>query len=160
VTRLKSLPAGDARQEQAHETAQALFDSFLLALDSTLREQGTGDLAVPKRMKKLGQVIYTRMKRWDDLQREDAGVTAMADYAARTLYAGSDYGDDDSDGTVKDDAISARTLEQAQAFAIYAQAVHDGFRADEVLAGQLTWPQPAPLEMPLDSLESVVTGGA
>ncbi|HWU49833.1 MAG TPA: ubiquinol-cytochrome C chaperone family protein, partial [Asticcacaulis sp.] len=72
IHRLRSLDKSDSRHEQALETAQALFDSFLLALDSTLREQGVGDLSVPKKMKKLGQVVYTRMARWETLLAGEA----------------------------------------------------------------------------------------
>ncbi len=158
VTRLKSLPAADPRHEQAQETAQALFDSFLLALDSTLREQGVGDLSVPKKMKKLGQVIYTRLKYWDDLWRENASLTACADYAARTIMAGSDYADDETDGEIRDQAISAAVLERAQAFAIYAQAAQGSFRVDEALQGRLTFPQPAALENTPDSANLVTSG--
>ena len=158
VTRLKSLPASDPRHEQAQETAQALFDSFLLALDSTLREQGVGDLSVPKKMKKLGQVIYTRLKRWDDLWRDDSGLTAAADYTARTILAGSDYADDETDGETMKHAISAAVLEQAQAFAIYAQAAQDSFKVDEALQGRLTFPQPAALENEPDSANLVTSG--
>ena len=158
VTRLKSLPAGDPRHEQAQETAQALFDSFLLALDSTLREQGVGDLSVPKKMKKLGQVIYTRLKHWDDLWRENAGLTDQADYAARTLLAGSDYADEETDGETTDQAISAAVLEHAQAFAIYAQAAQDSFKVDEALHGRQTFPQPAALENEPDSANLVTSG--
>ena len=158
VTRLKSLPADDPRHEQAQETAQALFDSFLLALDSTLREQGVGDLSVPKKMKKLGQVIYTRMKRWDDLWRENASLTACADYAARTIMAGSDYADEETDGETSDRVISAGVLEHAQAFAIYAQAAQDSFRIDEALQGRLAFPLPAALENETDSANLVMSG--
>jgi cytochrome b pre-mRNA-processing protein 3 len=158
VTRLKSLPASDSRHGQAQETAQALFDSFLLALDSTLREQGVGDLSVPKKMKKLGQVIYTRMKRWDDLWRDNADLTATADYAARTIMAGSDYADDETEGETGNEAISAAVLERAQAFAIYAQAAQDGLKIDEVLAGRLAFPQPAALENEPDSANLVISG--
>ena len=158
VTRLKSVPAGDSRHEQAQETAQALFNAFLLALDSTLREQGVGDLSVPKKMKKLGQVIYTRLKRWDDLWRENAGLTLCADYAARTIMAGSHYADDESDGETTDQTISATVLERAQAFAIYAEAVQDSFSVDDALDGRLSFPQPAALESGADSANLVISG--
>ena len=142
VTRLKSLPAEDARHEQAQDTAQALFDSFLLALDSTLREQGVGDLTVPKKMKNLGQVIYTRMKRWDDMWREAAGIGAEADYAARTIFAGSNYDNEADENDMESEAVSAAVLEHAQAFAIYAQAAQDAFRFEDALQGIMSWPIP------------------
>ena len=158
VTRLKSVPASDPRHEQAQETAQALFNAFLLALDSTLREQGVGDLSVPKKMKKLGQVIYTRLKRWDDLWRDNAGLTLCADDAARTIMAGSDYTDDESDGETTDQTISAAVLERAQAFAIYAEAAQDSFSVDDALDGRLSFPQPAALVSQADSANLVISG--
>ncbi|MGA9658731.1 MAG: ubiquinol-cytochrome C chaperone family protein [Asticcacaulis sp.] len=144
---LKALPTKDNRHEQAAEVAQKLFDAYLLALDSTLREQGVGDLAVPKRMKVLGKVIYTRMKRWDDLWVQDAGLTEQADYAARTLFAGSDYENNEADGEVQNDALTARVLEKAQAFAIYALSARQSLRVDALLSGHIDWPQPEALTL-------------
>src|SRR5687767_13690321 len=43
---------------QAAETAQALFDTYLSALDNALREMGVGDLSVGNRMRKLGEAFY------------------------------------------------------------------------------------------------------
>lgn len=150
VTRLKSLPADDPRHDQAQEVGQALFDAFLLALDSALREQGVGDLSVPKKMKTLGQVIYTRMKRWDDIWRHSDGLSEAADYTARTIMAGVGY---DSDTETADDAqapivapIAASVLERAQAFAIYALEAYDGFTMDSALEGRLAFPEPAILD--------------
>lgn len=144
VTRLKSLQPANPRHSQAQETAQALFDSFLLALDSTLREQGVGDLSVPKKMKTLGQIIYTRMKRWDDIWRADNGLSEAADYTARTIMAGAGY-DSDEDEADAVAPVTAAVLERAQAFAIYALQAYDGFTMDSALEGRLAFPQPADL---------------
>jgi cytochrome b pre-mRNA-processing protein 3 len=144
VTRLKSLPANDPRHEQALDTAQALFDAFLLALDSTLREQGTGDLTVPKKMKTLGIVIYTRMKHWDDLWRESASLAAQADYAARTIYAGSEYEAPES-GDLAETVISHDIITKATAFAAYVESIRIALVTEDILAGKLNWPSPAPL---------------
>jgi cytochrome b pre-mRNA-processing protein 3 len=138
IHRLRSLDKGDSRHEQAQETAQALFDSFLLALDSTLREQGVGDLSVPKKMKKLGQVVYTRMARWETLL---AGETdAQADYAARTLYAGDMLDDMKEEGEAVMDVPAA-------AFAAYARTAHDALHVDEIIRGRLDWLVPAALKI-------------
>ena len=40
--------------------AQALFDRFCSDMDHNLRELGTGDLAVPKRMQEFGEAFYGR----------------------------------------------------------------------------------------------------
>ncbi|MCR6661147.1 MAG: hypothetical protein NVV72_18160 [Asticcacaulis sp.] len=112
---------------------------------------------MPKKMKKLGQVIYTRLKRWDDLWR-DASLTAAADYTARTIMAGSDYADDNADGEVRGQAVSAAVLERAQAFAIYAQAAYDAFQVDDVLAGRPAFSPPEALESDADSADLVMSG--
>jgi len=144
VTQLKTLAESDSRREQALETQQALFDAFLLALDSALREQGTGDLSVPKKMKHLGQVVYTRMKRWDDLWHEDAGLAEQADYAARTVFAGDAFEGDEGEAP-------SRAIE-ADVFAAYIQQARAALDIDALLRGQIAWP--APLAPAADSAES------
>jgi cytochrome b pre-mRNA-processing protein 3 len=130
---LKSLPAGDSRREQAQDTSQALFDTFIDALDNTLREQGTGDLTVPKKMKRLGETIYTRMKRWDELWAT-GGHADRADYAARTLFAGSAF-----DGEEGANDPTAGLLSQAAAFATYAEMARADLDVDAILNGKLDW---------------------
>ena len=51
---------------EAERARQALFDLYLRNLDGALREMGVGDLAVPKRMKSIGQLFYGRAKAYDD----------------------------------------------------------------------------------------------
>lgn len=133
---LKSLAADDPRREQAQETAQALFDSFLLALDTTLREQGTGDLSVSKKMKPLTQIVYTRMKRWDELWANGAEAADQAVYAARTLFAGTAF-DDEEEGD--QGAVAAVVLPRATAFAGYIADARAGLSPDTILQGRLDW---------------------
>jgi cytochrome b pre-mRNA-processing protein 3 len=51
---------------QAAETAQGLFDAYVQALDDALREMGVGDLSVGKKMRKLGEAFYGRVKNYDE----------------------------------------------------------------------------------------------
>lgn len=153
VTKLKSLPADDSRHEQALDTSQSLFDAFLLALDSALREQGTGDLTVPKKMKRLGVVIYTRMRRWDDMWRDGAPLAEQADYAARTIFAGSAYGD--GDDTVDDAAVQGEIAVRAEALAAFVTAAREALDMDSLLRGEIAWPAPSALETAPDSADSV-----
>ncbi len=141
IERLKAVATDDPRHAQAHDLAQAVFDAFLGALDNTLREQGTGDLSVPKKMKRLGTVIYTRMKRWDELWNEDAA--ARVNYAARTVFAGSDYNDEEASG---DGAMSEDVLRRAAAFAAYADAARAQLDVDGLLRGQAVWADAPALE--------------
>jgi cytochrome b pre-mRNA-processing protein 3 len=138
VLALRAVPAEDSRHEQAQETGQTLFDAFLGALDNTLREQGVGDLSVPKTMKKLGVVIYTRMKRWDDLWKADAAVEAQADYAARTVFAGSELGEADS-GDLADEGARVEATPPILAFADYIDATRRALTAEALMAGRTDW---------------------
>ena len=98
----------------AVEASQALFDTYVGALDGTLREMGVGDLTVPKRMRKLGEAFYGRTKAYDaalaetndgDLERllarilydeaKDAPADRMAAYVRRQAIALADQPLDD-----------------------------------------------------------------
>src|SRR6185312_15985139 len=48
------------RQDGAtgRELGQVVFDTFCRDMDQSLRELGHGDMAVPKRMKKIGESFY------------------------------------------------------------------------------------------------------
>ena len=64
LARLDALgKAGDAR---AADLAGELADSIIRHLDAALREQGVGDLAVPKRIKKYAQNLYGRFAAYDE----------------------------------------------------------------------------------------------
>ncbi len=46
--------------------SQEVFDAFLLDMDRGLREEGVGDLTVPKRIKKMTQVFYGRVGAYEE----------------------------------------------------------------------------------------------
>jgi cytochrome b pre-mRNA-processing protein 3 len=78
---------------RAAETAQALFDTYLRSLDDALREMGVGDLSVGKKMRKLGEAFYGRVKSYDailDGEGDDAGLEALI---GRTVLAGVEGAD-------------------------------------------------------------------
>src|SRR4051812_35458616 len=50
---------------QAAETAQAVFDTYVSALDNALRELAVGDLSVGKRMRKLAEAFFGRIKSYE-----------------------------------------------------------------------------------------------
>ena len=95
---------------RAAETGQGLFDAYVKSLDEALREMGVGDLSVGKKMRKLGEAFYGRVKHYDEafaalpdrapleailartvLMEQDAadtgGVAAFADYAVAAMQA-------------------------------------------------------------------------
>jgi cytochrome b pre-mRNA-processing protein 3 len=70
--------------------SQALFDTYVQALDNALREMGVGDLSVGKKMRKLGEAFFGRVKSYN------AAFAALPDEAPlhvllqRTVYAEAD----------------------------------------------------------------------
>jgi cytochrome b pre-mRNA-processing protein 3 len=46
-------------------TGQALFDAFCSDMDANLREMGVGDLAIPRRMRSIGEVFYGRQRAYE-----------------------------------------------------------------------------------------------
>jgi cytochrome b pre-mRNA-processing protein 3 len=82
LRRLRQLPP------PAGEIAQEMVDALFASLDDGLRRAGIGDIAVPKRMKKLAQGFYGRAEAYGtalDAQDEQALRIVLA----RNLYAGS-----------------------------------------------------------------------
>jgi cytochrome b pre-mRNA-processing protein 3 len=72
---------------QAGETSQALFDAFLANMDEGLRDMGVGDLSVGKKMRKLGEAIYGRVKGYDLALATLPDATALQGLIGRTLFA-------------------------------------------------------------------------
>ncbi|WP_174299998.1 ubiquinol-cytochrome C chaperone family protein [Caulobacter sp. S45] len=115
---------------QAAETSQSVFDTFLRNLDEGLRDMGVGDLSVGKKMRKLGEAVYGRIKSYDRAFADADQVGALQALIARTVYQD------------RPDATSAKLL------AVYAAAVVGRLAAeplDDVLQARLDWPE-APLD--------------
>ena len=112
------------RGDAAAEAAQALFDVYVKALDNTLREQGVGDLSVGKKMRRLGEAFYGRVRSYDAGLEDPAG---LPDLIRRTVYADTDAA--------------------AEALAAYVVRARDALasQSDEaLLAGQVEWPEVTP----------------
>lgn len=111
VERLKGQGA------QAAETSQALFDAYVRGLDDAFREIGTGDVSVGKKMKKLGEAFYGRLRAYGEAQD------------AATL-----------------EALIARTVGEeadAKGLAAYVTAAREHLAArplEDVIEGQASWP--------------------
>ena len=71
------------------EFAQAVFDLFFKDMDRSLREMGAGDLAVPKKIQKMGSMFYALMTNINEaMDRNDrAEVEAVI---RRNLFEGTD----------------------------------------------------------------------
>jgi cytochrome b pre-mRNA-processing protein 3 len=108
---------------EAAEVAQALFDAFVKALDDALREMGVGDLSVGKKMRKLGEAFYGRVKAYDEAFAALPDAAALEALIGRTALEGRPV---DAAGLCD---YAVRSVE-----ALAAQPL------DEVLAGRLAWP--------------------
>jgi len=107
---------------EAKEVCQAMFDAYLVNLDIALREMGVGDLSVGKKMKKLGQAFYGRMKSWEAARDDPAAEAALI---LRTVYEGKEG---------VDPGPLARYLRTARA------ALAEQAEADIIRSGA-AWPQ-------------------
>lgn len=75
--------------ERGAQAGQALFDTYVSALDHALRELGVGDISVGKKMRKLGEALYGRMTAYEGPLRE-ADAAAVSASLARNVYESDD----------------------------------------------------------------------
>ena len=80
IERLKGEPGEPAA------VRQILFDTYVNYLDGAIREMGVGDLAVGKRMRKLGEAFYGRARAYDAAFAALPDKAPLADVLARTVY--------------------------------------------------------------------------
>jgi cytochrome b pre-mRNA-processing protein 3 len=78
--------------EQAKDVSQALFDTYLKGLDDALREMGVGDLSVGKKMRKLGEACYGRVKSYQAAFAVLPETGPLRDLLTRTVYAEAEAG--------------------------------------------------------------------
>jgi cytochrome b pre-mRNA-processing protein 3 len=104
---------------------QELFDAFCRDLDANLREMGTGDLAVPKRMRAFAEAFYGRQAAY--LAALDAADQRVFEKAlARNIFpAGNDVG-------------AAQLARYARAAVTRLDAQDDG----ALMGGEVVFPSP------------------
>ena len=67
---------------------QGLFDRFCRDMDDSMREMGVGDLAVPRKMRRIGQAFYGRQAAYRTAL-ETADEQALAAALDRNVFAGA-----------------------------------------------------------------------
>jgi cytochrome b pre-mRNA-processing protein 3 len=88
---LRLRDEGEAREGFGVDAAQALFNTYVSALDHALRELGVGDVSVGKKMRKLGEAMYGRMTAYEaPLRAADADALARA--LAKNVYESDEPG--------------------------------------------------------------------
>jgi cytochrome b pre-mRNA-processing protein 3 len=69
----------------ARAAGQRVFDTFIADMDGSLREMGAGDLAVPRRMRAMGEAFYGRAEAYD-AALATSGEDAIAAALSRNVY--------------------------------------------------------------------------
>jgi cytochrome b pre-mRNA-processing protein 3 len=121
---LRRLREGDA---EARAVGQAAFDLFCTDMDRSMRELGVSDIAVPKKMKRMGEAFYGRSATYDQALATPSGA-GLAEALARNLYDG------------------AAPHGMAAAAAAYARAAAAALAAEpaaRIAAGAPVFPDPA-----------------
>jgi cytochrome b pre-mRNA-processing protein 3 len=110
----------------AKAVSQALFDTYVKALDDALREMGVGDLSVGRKMRKLGEAFYGRAKSYQAAFDALPETQPLRDLLTRTVYA-------------ETDASPAPAL----ADYVMAQRAHLAAQPlEQLLAGKVDWRAP------------------
>lgn len=73
-------------QGRTSELAQALFDIMFADLDQNLREMSYGDTGVAKRIKKMAEGFYGRVKAYDAGMDEGDNTSVLEQALDRNLY--------------------------------------------------------------------------
>lgn len=115
------------------DPGQGVFDLFCHDMDDHMRQQGVGDLAVPKAMQKIGEAFYGR----DAAYR--AALAAGDDAALSGALARNVFG--------APDAASADRLARYMREAARQLAAQD---AGAIAAARLAWPDPGAISAPVD----------
>ena len=67
--------------------SQAFVNRVFIGFDEALREQGAGDMGMGRRMKKLADAFYGRLKAYEAAKNDPV---AMAEALTRNLYRGAE----------------------------------------------------------------------
>jgi cytochrome b pre-mRNA-processing protein 3 len=73
-------------EPEARGFSQALLDLFLEDMDRSLRDLGVGDLAIPKRVKKMAGLFYGLLARFDEAGSD---IKALEGVLIRNIYGGT-----------------------------------------------------------------------
>lgn len=74
-----------ARYRENAPLAQALVDQIFVGFDEALREMGAGDIGMGRRMKKMADAFYGRLKAYGEAEN----AVALEEALVRNLYRGS-----------------------------------------------------------------------
>jgi cytochrome b pre-mRNA-processing protein 3 len=110
----------------ATEVSQSLFDTYVKGLDHALREMGVGDLAVGRKMRKLGEAFYGRGKSYDAAFAALPDTGALQALLTRTVYADAEI----------------TPAPRLVAYILAQRAALAGQPLERLLAGKVDWARP------------------
>jgi len=105
-------------ERSAQKLSQMLVDGLFVQFDEALRQQGAGDMGMTRRMTKMADAFYGRLKAY----RAAANSEELAAALLRNVYRGA-----------------ADRIEQADALAIYAMAARERIARADLAAGELVF---------------------
>jgi cytochrome b pre-mRNA-processing protein 3 len=79
-----------AGSPDGEELRQALFDTYVSHLDGAMREMGVGDLAMGKRMRKLGEAFYGRAAAYATALAKLPELKELESILSRTVLEGAE----------------------------------------------------------------------
>jgi cytochrome b pre-mRNA-processing protein 3 len=111
------------------QVGQEVFDRFCDDMDASMREMGVGDLAVPKKMRRVGAAFYERQSEYQQALAA-TGSTALEAVLARKVFG----------------AEATPDAGQAERLARYVREAADALAAQDettLAAGSVGFPDPA-----------------
>jgi cytochrome b pre-mRNA-processing protein 3 len=112
------------RGQIAAETAQHLFDAYVRSLDDALREMGVSDVTVGKKMRKLGQAFYGRLKAYEDAIERLPEAAELKALLLRTALEGQ----------------PPPAGEPLAAYVVRTASVLEAQSLEDLLEGRVAWP--------------------
>lgn len=109
--------------DEAAEVSQGLFDAYVRALDDALREMGVGDLSVGRKMRRIGEALYGRLRNYEAAFTHEEGADSLETILSRTVY----------------DGVEQPPLEAMASYVRRQRAHLAGLDLGDLLAGALTW---------------------
>ena len=78
------------KKDRKEQLSQSIVDLMFSSIDLSFREEGVGDLSIPKKMKKVGMVFYGRSTSLEDIldmQDELKKKSLLSDYFLRNAFS-------------------------------------------------------------------------
>jgi cytochrome b pre-mRNA-processing protein 3 len=111
----------DIDSDASIELSRALMETFFADMDRSLREMGSTDTGVGKRIKKMSQAYFGRLQAYDDAW---GNTTALKDALKRNLYRNAE--------------VSNSSLDTLTSYTIHRTEQFGTLSMDLLAAGKLT----------------------